>query len=157
MQNIYSVYQMVIASRKRKNSSLLGWCLGKISLRRYVWVLVTQSCPTLGNPIDCSPPGSSVHGILQARKLEWVVIPFSRGSSEPGIKPRSPALREDSLLLSHQGSPHWEGKTYLKTLRWFCQSFYFHKLEETYICHWEYEFIELKYTNLIISEQLYIY
>ena len=41
---------------------------------------VAQSCPTLYGPMDCSPPGSSVHGILQARKLEWVVIPFSRVS-----------------------------------------------------------------------------
>ena len=40
-----------------------------------------QSCLTLCNPMDCSPPGSSVHGILQARILEWV-IPFSRGSSQ---------------------------------------------------------------------------
>ena len=40
-----------------------------------------QSYPTLCNPMDCSPPGSSVHGILQARILEWVAIPFSRGSS----------------------------------------------------------------------------
>ena len=48
-----------------------------------VKVLVTQSCPTLCNPMDCNPPGSCVHGILQARILEWVVIPFSRGSSRP--------------------------------------------------------------------------
>ena len=40
-----------------------------------------QSCLTLCDPMDCSPPGSSVHGILQARILEWVAIPFSRGSS----------------------------------------------------------------------------
>ena len=42
-----------------------------------------QSCPTLCDPIDCSPPGSSVHGILQARILEWVAISFSRGFSRP--------------------------------------------------------------------------
>ena len=41
---------------------------------------VAQSCPTLSNPMDCSPPGSSVHGILQARIPEWVAIPFSRES-----------------------------------------------------------------------------
>ena len=46
-------------------------------------VLVTRSCSTLCNPIDCCPPGSSVHGILQARILEWVAIPFSRVSSQP--------------------------------------------------------------------------
>jgi len=41
-----------------------------------------QSCPTLYDPMDCSPPGSSVHGILQARMLERVAFPFSRGSSQ---------------------------------------------------------------------------
>ena len=46
-------------------------------------VLITQLCPTLCDPMDCSQPGSSVHGILQARILEWVGIPFSRGSSQP--------------------------------------------------------------------------
>ena len=42
-----------------------------------------QSCPTLCNPMDCSPPGSSVHGIPQARILEWVALPSSRRSSSP--------------------------------------------------------------------------
>ena len=45
--------------------------------------VVTQSCPTLWDPMDCRPPGSSVHGILQARILEWLAISFSRGSSRP--------------------------------------------------------------------------
>ena len=44
---------------------------------------VAQSCPTLCNPVDCSLPGSSVHGFLQARILEWIAISFSRGSSQP--------------------------------------------------------------------------
>ena len=44
---------------------------------------VAQSCPTLCDPVDCSRPGSSVHGILQARILKWVAISFSRGSSRP--------------------------------------------------------------------------
>ena len=48
--------------------------------------LDTQSCPTLFNPVDCSLPGSSVHGILQARILEWVAVSFSRGSSQ-GLNP----------------------------------------------------------------------
>ena len=47
-----------------------------------VCVLVAQLCPTLSKPMDCSPPGSSDHGILQVRVLEWVAIPFSRGSSQ---------------------------------------------------------------------------
>ena len=46
-----------------------------------MYVLVTQSGLTLCNPMECSPLGVSVHGILQAKILEWVAIPFSRGSS----------------------------------------------------------------------------
>ena len=46
--------------------------------------LVTQSCLTVCDPMDCSPPGSSVQGVLQARILEWVVMPSSKGSSQPG-------------------------------------------------------------------------
>ena len=48
-----------------------------------VKVLVSPSCPTLYDPTDCSLPGSSVHEILQARILEWITIPFSRGFSQP--------------------------------------------------------------------------
>ena len=69
-----------------------------------------QSWPTLFDPVDSSPPGSSVHGILQARTLEWVAVSFSRGSSNPGIKPTSLALAGrfftttttwESLIPSH--------------------------------------------------------
>ena len=49
----------------------------------YLLSEVAQSCLTLCNPMECSPPGSSIHGILQARILEWVAISFSRGSSRP--------------------------------------------------------------------------
>ena len=42
-----------------------------------------QSCPTLCDPVDYSPPGSSVHGILQVRMLEWIAMPSSMGSSQP--------------------------------------------------------------------------
>ena len=48
-----------------------------------VKVLVTQLCPTLCDSMDYSPPGSSLHGILQPGIVEWVAIPFSRGSSQP--------------------------------------------------------------------------
>ena len=64
-----------------------------------------QSCPTLCNPMDCGSPGSSVHGILQARILEWVAILSPGDLPNPGIEPTPPALQVDSLLLSHQGSP----------------------------------------------------
>ena len=49
------------------------------------------------DPMDYNPLGSSVHGILQAKVLEWVASSFSWGSSEPGIEPRSPTLQADSL------------------------------------------------------------
>ena len=71
-----------------------------------VKVLVAQSCPTLCDPVDCSLPGSSVLGILQARLLEWVAIPFFRGSSQPRIEPRWPAMQADSLQSEPQGKPH---------------------------------------------------
>ena len=56
--------------------------------------VMSDSC----NSMDCSPPGFSVHGIPQARILDWVSISFSRGLPDPGIKPTSPALQADSLL-----------------------------------------------------------
>ena len=78
------------------------------------WSKLAQSCPTLCDPMDCSLPGSSIHGILQARTLEWVAMPSSRGSSRPrdqtqvaGIKPK---LRADSLLLAPPGKPVFRDK-----------------------------------------------
>ena len=71
----------------------------------YVKVLVIQLCLTLCDPMDCNLPGSSVHGMLQERILEWVAILFSRGSSYPGTEPRSPTLQTDSLLSKPPGKP----------------------------------------------------
>ena len=56
-----------------------------------------QSCPTLCHPKDHRPPGFSVHGIFQARILEWVAILFSRGSPNTEIELGSPALQADAL------------------------------------------------------------
>ena len=67
--------------------------------------LLTQSCPTLCGPMDWGPPGSSVHGIFQARTQEWVAIPFSRGSSWLGIEPGFPTLQTDSLPSEPPGKP----------------------------------------------------
>ena len=64
--------------------------------------LVAQSCLTPCNPMDCGPPGSSVHGISQARILEWMAISFSRGSSRP--RDGTHVFWQDYLPLSHQGS-----------------------------------------------------
>ena len=73
-------------------------------------VLVAQSCLTLCDPKDCRPPVSSVHGILQARILEWVAIVFCRDLPSPDIEPESPALQAYSMLTSNSV---WE--TYLQT------------------------------------------
>ena len=54
-----------------------------------------KMCPTLSDPMDCSLPGSSIHGIFQARILEWIAVPFSRGSSQPRDPTRFPTLQED--------------------------------------------------------------
>ena len=62
----------LIVTRSQKPCSCLCVC---------VWI--TQSCPTFCDPTNCSPPGFSVHGIVQARILESIAIPFSRGSSQP--------------------------------------------------------------------------
>ena len=68
------------------------WLVGKKSESE-----VTQSCPTLCDPMDRSLPGSAVHGIFQARVLEWVAISFSRGSSQP----------RDWTWVSHTAGRHF--------------------------------------------------
>ena len=73
---------------------LIWLCSGKTTC----CYLVAQLCPTLRDPMNCSPPGFSVHGILQARILEWAAIPFSRGTSH------LLHWQADSLPLSHPGS-----------------------------------------------------
>ena len=61
-----------------------------------------KSCPILCNPMDCSPPDSSVNGISQARILEWLPFPSPGDLPYPRIEPASPSLLVDSLPLNHQ-------------------------------------------------------
>ena len=68
-----------------------------------MYIYITQWCPTLCDPMDCSLPGCSVHGISQARILEYV--PSSGDLSNPWIKPLSPALQADSSLSELPGQP----------------------------------------------------
>ena len=75
---------------------------------------VSQSCPTLCDPTDCSTPGFSVHGILQARVLEWGACPSPRGLPGPGIEPWSPTLQADSLPFELQGSLNASANTLLR-------------------------------------------
>ena len=69
-------------------------------------VLVAQLCLTLCDPMDCSLPGFSVHGILQARTLEWVAISFSWGSSWPRDQTQSHSLQIGSLPPEPPRKPH---------------------------------------------------
>ena len=71
---------------------------------------VAQSCPTLCDPMDCSLPGSSVHGIFQAIVLEWIAISFSN----PGFKPGSSALQTDALLSEPPGKSPGSNENILK-------------------------------------------
>ena len=75
------------------------------SLATLLKVLATQPCPTLCSPMDYSPPGSSVHGVLQARILQWLPFPSPGGLPDPGIEPRSSALQADSLPPEPPGEP----------------------------------------------------
>ena len=70
--NKINKYEALVTTHTSKKTWVTHWERG-----------VAQLCPTLCNPTDCSPPGSSVHGIFQAWILEWVAISFSRGSSQP--------------------------------------------------------------------------
>ena len=80
--------------------------------------LVTQLCLTLFHPMGCSLPGSSVHGVSHARILEWVAMPSSRGSSQPG-ESNSGLPQHWWILyhLSHQGSPENTGVGSLSLLQ----------------------------------------
>ena len=78
----------------------------KIYIYIYIYIhtiFVTTLCPTLCHPVNCSPPGSSVHGISQARILEWAAISFQGIFLTQGLN-LSPAWQADSSPLSHQGS-----------------------------------------------------
>ena len=100
----WQVGSLPLASPEKPNMS--NTCYQKsinFSLFISATVLVSQPCLTLCDPMDCSLPGSCVHGILQARILEWIVITFSRDLPNPWTEPRSPALQVDSLLSEPPG------------------------------------------------------
>ena len=82
--------------------------------------LVAQSCPTNCDPVDCSPPGSPVYGILQARILECVAMPSLGHLPDPGIKLRSPALQADSLPAEPPGKVNNTGVGSLSLFQQIC-------------------------------------
>ena len=86
----------------------------KFSIHKTVKVKVAQLCLTL-----CQPMDYTVHGILQARILEWVAFPFAMGSSQPRIEPRSPIVQVDSLPAELQEKPiHKIGSYKILALHW---------------------------------------
>ena len=80
-------------------------------------VLVAQLCPTLCNPMDCTLPGSSVHGILQERYWSGLSFPSPVDLPDPRIKPRSPALQASSLRIP---SLNTHTHTHTHTHIWLC-------------------------------------
>ena len=89
-----------------KNTLAFRTWNNKQTKREYVHAKSLQSFLTLCDPMDGSPPSSSVHGILQARILEWVAMPFSRGSSRP---------RDETVSLK---SPAWGGRLFTSSAPW---------------------------------------
>ena len=88
------IFQVTAEKRKQLTGCLRSWggFQGGVGSGEKVKLLVSLLCLTLCDPMDSSLPGSSVHGILWARILKWVAIPFSRDCPIPGIEPASPAL-----------------------------------------------------------------
>ena len=78
----------------------------------------TQSCPTLCDPVDCRPPGSSVCGLLQSRILECVTISFSRGFSQPRDEPTSPTLAGRFFTTEPLGKPFNVTSRKLQSMGW---------------------------------------
>ena len=68
-------------------------------------VKVVQSCPNLCNAVDCSLPGSSVHGILQKLYWSWQLFPYPRDLPNPGIQSASPALADEFFTTEPHGKP----------------------------------------------------
>ena len=104
--------RILCAKRKKKNTMCrVYFFVHLIQKKKTQKVLVTQSCPTLCDPMGCSPPGSSDHVILQARILEWVAISYSRGSSWPeGLNPGLLYHRQILYCLSQQFCPSYAEK-----------------------------------------------
>ena len=98
----------------KKNIYSQQFSVGRLETA-YIWKWKSLSCVWLCNPMDYT-----VHGILQARILEWVAFPFSRGSSQPRDRTRYSSLQADSLPAELQGKPKNTGVGSLSLLQWIC-------------------------------------
>ena len=94
-----------------ENLCLLIWLINVVFTPSYyfivVCVLISQSCSTLCDSKDCNPPGASLHGVLQARILQWVAILFSRDLPDPRIKLKSLTLQASFLPSELPGKPYF--------------------------------------------------
>ena len=108
-QHHYSCAVGPLLSKMKANWTEALWAntLTVDLIRWQLKVFMAQSCLTLCDPTDCSPPASSVHGILQARILEWVASHSLGGLPDPGIEPKSSALQADSLLSEPPRKLRW--------------------------------------------------
>ena len=113
--------------------------------KRIIWKeSESVSCSVVSDsaaPWDCSPPGPSVHGILKARIVEWIAIPFSRNLPNPGIESMSLHCRQILYYLSHQGRPISSINAYIWNLeRWYWWTYLQGKMEmhreQTNGCGW---------------------
>ena len=95
------LFYLLLNIKKYIFYDVYSFCLTSLAHR----CLVTKLCLTLLRPMGCSPPGSSVHGILQARILEWIAKSFSRDLPDPGIEPQSPALAGRFFTAEPPGKP----------------------------------------------------
>ena len=95
-----------------------------------------QSCPTICNPMDCSPPDSSIHGILQARILEWIAMPSSRESSQP---------RDGTWVFK---SPAWVDGFFTASATW--EAYIYIYIGAIYIYIYIYILLYITYTHIFI-------
>ena len=101
-----TLLRFVIAFLPRSKRLLISWLQSPSAVISKWKVKVSQSCPTLCNPMDYRLPGSSVHGILQARNWREWPFPFPGDLPNPEIKPRSPMLQASSLLFEPPEKPN---------------------------------------------------
>ena len=100
-------------------------------------VLVSQSCPALWEPMDCSLPESSVYGILQARIMEWVAIHFYRGSSWPTDRTQVSCIAGIFFTVwATREAPRWQKGMLLREFAWFEKTFIYPHSSDTNILCW---------------------
>ena len=102
----WSDWACVVSRLKRHSCRRCGGLSTQNMLLQASGSEAAQPCPTLCDPMDCSLPGSSVHGIFQARVLEGVAISFSRGSSQPRDRTRVSRVPGNALPSEPPGKPY---------------------------------------------------